>query len=426
MATSANDGMDIDNNLDAEGTDVEIIADAVANAETAASNLAAHEASVTGHTRKTYSLTYTCIHQSALTLVANADAATATAAAAATTAANANSTRLQSLLDAANARLAQLDNDPGKARAYLHFLKHIFDQPQYRPFLSHDFAFYFEAHYKGFQITDRGRGELLLPLLCNARSAVPGMPDNYSLPAPDHLMVMAFDRIIRGSEREKEEHYVGNTHVINSFELPEVQWKDKVDGFVSRGGCHHTGNPFSKWSGNLVGVNKVEFQLRVDAEAATNGSMIEMFNSKGEKEGMAKSMCFYGCHDNCHELDEVAMSKQRYVVEIDPHTIAGGPNFWQQSSGSAVLAVMPINTTDSKLWRPWELWYTPFLRPYEHYIPASVDTVLETVEACKQQADQCASVGAASRHFMLNNVNMKAAIHYLALLMKHVHDAASL
>eukprot|EP00798_Chlamydomonas_sp_ICE-L_P005673 gene5673-1656_t len=92
MATSANDGMDIDNNLDAEGTDAEIIADAVANAATAASDLAgaravvaAHEASVTGHTRKTYSLAYTRIHQSALTLVANADAATALAAAAATT-----------------------------------------------------------------------------------------------------------------------------------------------------------------------------------------------------------------------------------------------------------------------------------------------------------------------------------------------------
>eukprot|EP00798_Chlamydomonas_sp_ICE-L_P011471 gene11471-34187_t len=200
-------------------------------------------------------------------------------------------------------------------------------------------------------------------------------------------MVLAFEQILRGSEREKEEHYDSNAHAIYSFGLPEVQWKDKVDGFVSRGGCHHTENPFSKWSGDLVGVNTAEFHLRVDAEAATNGSMIERFNSKGEKEGMAKSICFYGCHDDCHKLDEGAMSKQRYVVEIDPHTIAVEMNFWQQSSGSAVLTVMPINTTDSKFWRPWELWYTPFLRPYEHYVPASVDTLLETVEACRQQAD---------------------------------------
>eukprot|EP00798_Chlamydomonas_sp_ICE-L_P010432 gene10432-8382_t len=343
----------------------------------------------------------------------------------------------------------QQDFEFSKARAYLNFLDDIFSQPQYADFLAQDFAFYFEA-MPGFQVSPKS-SELQLPLLVNSRTAVPNIDDvslpgfqvspnsielqlpllvnsrtavpnidDVSLPAPDHHAVMGYEWMLRGESSR------GDKHRIYSYDFyPPIPWKERINWLIARGPNRKVLNPFELYEGELVGTERKPLLLRNLTNQALESSLLKNLN--GETYPNTPSVCYssnpsQGCRGG-FSPDE--MMQYRYLPLVDSDTVDWDDTVWMLASGSTVFYALPVNSTDSKLWKPWELWYSPLLRPYVHYIPCSIETIMESMEACQKLGNMCASVGAASRQLMLNSVNMKSAMHYTALLIKHVHDAFS-
>ena len=97
--------------------------------------------------------------------------------------------------------------------------------------------------------------------------------------------------------------------------------------------------------------------------------------------------------------------RNKFILHLDGHVSAYRLGS-ELSSGSCIIKVANPE-------REWRCWFSHLLRPFEHYIPATVGTLAETVEWCLANDGACERIASRALEFYAERLTKRAMIDYL-------------
>lgn len=100
-----------------------------------------------------------------------------------------------------------------------------------------------------------------------------------------------------------------------------------------------------------------------------------------------------------YRMEEFA--RYRYQVNTD----SWGGLYWKLLSGSVVIELIDKNV-------PWVTWRHQLAKPYEHYVPATIGTVLDQIEWCRENDDECRKIAARGRKLARKELGYDGALRF--------------
>lgn len=104
------------------------------------------------------------------------------------------------------------------------------------------------------------------------------------------------------------------------------------------------------------------------------------------------------------KLDLQQQCQYKYILNLEGHVAAYRLSY-ELSSGSVVLLAGS----------EWEMWYYPFLKAYEHYIPVKMDLsdLVSQIEWCKANDGKCQEIANNARAFYNKYLGFKGILDFL-------------
>ena len=140
--------------------------------------------------------------------------------------------------------------------------------------------------------------------------------------------------------------------------------------------------------------------------------------------GLSPDVPAFWREDGCGRCRKSAVPREaqlRYklLLNIDGFGLASDSSFWKLSSGAAVVWLV---RNESGGERVHDNWYSPLLKPYEHFIPATPYRLADAVAWCVADDARCEGVARRSRALMRRAVSHDAMDEYTTALLRRVHD----
>lgn len=109
-------------------------------------------------------------------------------------------------------------------------------------------------------------------------------------------------------------------------------------------------------------------------------------------------------YPKANKLSLQEQSQYKYILTLEGH-VAGYRLSYELSSGSVVLLAAS----------QWQMWYYPFLKAYEHYVPVKEDLsdLLSQIEWCKANDDKCARIADNARAFYNKYLDTEGILDFL-------------
>lgn len=111
-----------------------------------------------------------------------------------------------------------------------------------------------------------------------------------------------------------------------------------------------------------------------------------------------------GNYSKANRLSLQEQSKYKYILTLEGHVAAYRLSY-ELSSGSVILLA------ESQ----WQMWYYPFLKAYEHYVPVKEDLsdLLSQIEWCKSHDAKCQEIARNARAFYNKYLGTKGILDFL-------------
>ena len=111
-----------------------------------------------------------------------------------------------------------------------------------------------------------------------------------------------------------------------------------------------------------------------------------------------------GNYNKANKLDLQEQSQYKYILTLEGHVAAYRLSY-ELSSGSVVLLVGS----------QWQMWYYPFLKAYEHYVPVkeNLSDLLSQIEWCKANDAKCEQIAKNARIFYNKYLGTKGILDFL-------------
>lgn len=105
------------------------------------------------------------------------------------------------------------------------------------------------------------------------------------------------------------------------------------------------------------------------------------------------------------------MSNFKYILAIDGHASSYDATIWKLRSGSLIIRVSHENIE-------WHQWYTPLLIPYVHYIPTTIDKIIDVFEWCESHPVECQQIVENADKLM--KIILLISNDYTTAVLKHL------
>lgn len=111
-----------------------------------------------------------------------------------------------------------------------------------------------------------------------------------------------------------------------------------------------------------------------------------------------------GNYNKANRLNLQDQSQYKYILTLEGHVAAYRLSY-ELSSGSVVLLAGS----------QWQMWYYPFLKAYEHYVPVKEDLsdLLSQIEWCKANDSKCEQIAKNARAFYSKYLGTKGILDFL-------------
>lgn len=184
--------------------------------------------------------------------------------------------------------------------------------------------------------------------------------------------------------------------------IKQTPWGNKIEKAVFRGATTGSGvtaatnqrlKAFEMGQGggrNLLDVGISKWNLR---SRKLEGSKYLQTIERGK-----------GNYPKANRLNLQEQNSFKYILTLEGHVAAYRLSY-ELSSGSVVLLA------DSQ----WQMWYYPFLKAYEHYVPVKEDLsdLLSQIQWCKSNDAKCAEIADNARRFYNKYLGVKGIIDFL-------------
>lgn len=109
-------------------------------------------------------------------------------------------------------------------------------------------------------------------------------------------------------------------------------------------------------------------------------------------------------YSTANKLTLQEQSKYKYILTLEGHVAAYRLSY-ELSSGSVVLLA------ESQ----WQMWYYPFLKAYEHYVPVKEDLsdLIDKIEWCKANDAKCEQIARNARAFYYKYLDTRGILDFL-------------
>ncbi len=109
-------------------------------------------------------------------------------------------------------------------------------------------------------------------------------------------------------------------------------------------------------------------------------------------------------YSKANNLTLQEQSQYKYILTLEGHVAAYRLSY-ELSSGSVVLLA------ESQ----WQMWYYPFLKAYEHYVPVKEDlsNLLDQIEWCKANDAECEQIAENARAFYYKYLDTRGILDFL-------------
>ena len=260
-----------------------------------------------------------------------------------------------------------------------------------------------------------------------------GLHDAFTLAIPDVHMLLARegDATPNRTLRALRQPFVRG--LARLYRRPDraangtvVPWSSRQPTLFYRGSCNPTVEPSSvrrrPTANPMAGCGTValrERACRALDRASTHGrgeAAIDFGLSPGEPAFWREDGC-----GRCRKsaVPREAQLRYKLLLNIDGFGLASDSSFWKLSSGAAVVWLV---RNESGGERVHDNWYSPLLKPYEHFIPATPYRLADAVAWCLADDARCEGVARRSRALMRRAVSHEAMDEYTTALLRRVHD----
>lgn len=214
-----------------------------------------------------------------------------------------------------------------------------------------------------------------------------------------------------------------------------LPWRERRPSACYRGACNPTINPLRLHGGppTIRGCGTLELRAAAcgalrDAGAAdaTVAGLVDFgltagnMQAAGGCDGAAPPASCAAC-ERCaaDPLSRQAQTRHKVLLNVDGYGMASDASFWKLASGSAVVWLVREGTDEPV----HGTWYSPLLRPWVHYIPASPRDVTARVRWCLEDDGRCEAIARRARELVARAVSRRAMDAYAAAVLRGVHDA---
>jgi hypothetical protein len=88
------------------------------------------------------------------------------------------------------------------------------------------------------------------------------------------------------------------------------------------------------------------------------------------------------------KMDPKEMSEYKYILDVCGSGATCEATIWKLQSGSVLIWL--VDNIFYKHNQPlWNAWYTPLLKPFEHYVPANLENLEEMFYWCENHQEEC-------------------------------------
>lgn len=178
-----------------------------------------------------------------------------------------------------------------------------------------------------------------------------------------------------------------------------TQWKQKIEKAVFRGAS--TGSGLTPATNQRLKALEMGHQHRNMLDVG-----ITKWNLRPRKLEDAEYLQTIE-RDNYPKATKLSLqdqSRYKYILTLEGHVAAYRLSY-ELSSGSVVLLAGS----------QWQMWYYPFLKMYEHYVPVKEDLsdLLSKIEWCKANDDKCAHIAKNALDFYNKYLGIEGILDFL-------------
>jgi hypothetical protein len=104
-------------------------------------------------------------------------------------------------------------------------------------------------------------------------------------------------------------------------------------------------------------------------------------------------------------MSPLKMSEYKYILDVCGIGATCDATIWKLQSGSLLIWLVDnfFYKKDEPLWLAW---YTPLLKPYEHYIPANLDNLNDQFNWCEDNQQKCKEIAHNAKKIIKDILNI--------------------
>jgi hypothetical protein len=186
-------------------------------------------------------------------------------------------------------------------------------------------------------------------------------------------------------------HHNYRHYYKSTYQYSETPFCKKINKIIWRGNSCPTIRPDEDmYDPDLYKIsgNKEWFNLRLDVckKYFDNSHMDIGFNKITDAEWKKPYKPFVK-----DTVDKKSMSEYKYILDICGIGATCEATIWKLQSGSVLFWLVDDIFYKHNL-PIWNAWYTPLLKPFEHYIPVNLENMQEMYDWCENHESQCVDI----------------------------------
>jgi hypothetical protein len=178
-------------------------------------------------------------------------------------------------------------------------------------------------------------------------------------------------------------YYAQNpNNYFEKIEFSKTKWINKKDSLVWRGGCMPTlltkiPEASAEWTHQRLKFCQKHFNnFDVGFHEVNQASWAEPYRQFKKD-----------------YLSPKEMSEYKFIAQIQGISACYNAPFWILASGSVMIWIIDEEQeTLNKSLPTWNMWFHEMLKPYEHYVPSTIDKLQETIAWCLDNQGKCIQI----------------------------------